>query len=395
MKSMKFPFRNILVGIVVLAAVLMCVQGWSANPEKVYFVREVGVKGADWYHQQAALWKGETERNPRNAGAWLNYYLATEYSYWGRTDAKAEKQARLKQILKGMEKNIPDAFEYYLLQNRFDHENFAALEKAYQLQPSNPYTYYDFIMNYELKDNSDKFREFNQKLYNSHDVATGLVNYNYNMLMSVAPNAILFTNGDNDTYPGWMLQQVKNIRPDVLILNIHTLQVKPGYLTRKLSEKNVHLPSPPDKNSPAFAAELCRAVARNNPELPLYFAVTVYKERIKPLSENLFLEGLAYRYSPGRYDNVARVKKNLENNFRLDYLKYDWYSESHPSTATVVPALNQNYISGMTMLYEHYSEKKDVTRAEYWKNFALDIAQKGGHAEELKKYFEEKQEGDS
>jgi hypothetical protein len=394
MKKANYSFMSILTGAIVLVAAVLYFQGQSANPEKIYFVRETGFKGGEYYRQQANLWAEEVEKNPYDTAAWFNYYLATEYTYFGNYEAQEEKKKRLTQILAAMEENISDSFEYNLLKNRFDHD-FLSLQKAFENQPENPYTYYEFIIKYELEGNTEKLREFNQKLYASHNVASGLVNYNYNMLMSVAPNAILFTNGDNDTYPGWLLQQVKNIRPDILILNIHMLQVKPDYLTRKLSEKNVHLISPPDKNSPAFADELCRAIARNNPELPLYFAVTVYEERIKPLSENLFLEGLAYRYSPGRYDNVARVRENLENKFRLDYLKYDWYSESHPSTMTVVPDLNQNYISGMTMLYEHYSAKKESARAEYWKNFALDIARKSGKEYELKKYFEEKQKGDS
>lgn len=174
--------------------------------------------------------------------------------------------------------------------------------------------------------------------WKEHDRSGDYVPWDYahNLLMSCRPNSVLFTNGDNDTFPLWFIQEVEGVRKDVRVVNLSLVNtnwyikqlrsrepsLNIGFTDKEIDEmqprgwdfkQTVVMPLP---NS-AIKVELeprpylkvqdimvLHIVQNNYPKHPIHFAVTVSDDNMMGLEKYQIMEGMVY--------TLVEEKKNKE-----------------------------------------------------------------------------------
>jgi tetratricopeptide (TPR) repeat protein len=173
--------------------------------------------------------------------------------------------------------------------------------------------------------------------------------YAYNLLNSCEENGIIFTNGDNDTFPLWALQEAYGVRKDVRVVNLSLLntdwyikqlqklepQVPISYTAEEIEKlqpqlnpfqeprnhtlrnAGITIMLPGIKTRRALRVQdlmVLNIVDATKWTKPIYFAMTVSEDNLMGLEPYLQAQGLVYKLMPQRV--------TAENHYDLDRTLY-------------------------------------------------------------------------
>lgn len=352
----------------------------AATPERIVSMRVRTLDRAR-YQELRDEWRAYTKAHPRDPLGWSQLARAANYS-----GAPCDECAGYARKAVQIAPNDPEAL---IVLARFDwsvycgagpddpREAIGLLERALKLDPRmDEPRYYLWFMRL-AQGRRDLADEQLRVLIDSGRMPEPLVDFGHNLLAGLEPNAILITNGDNDTYPTLALQAARHLRPDVTVINQSCANL-PWY-RRQIREGTPGAPIPLLENmkeglqAPAAVKGLAEALAKDGWKRPLYIAVTV--PNCKDLVPNtLSLEGLVYRVRPetggGIVTDRARLERNLDHVYRLQSatsVAMDWDEWSS------LAILASNYSAAWYQLAHQAKKDGDLDAARASMGSALEI----------------------
>lgn len=211
-KSIRFGLFVLLLAVIVFGG---CRDEGRVvqRPEKVVSLRET-IYDTETYAALDSLWARYNEVYP-SEDAYANWMYAARYAgdpaYGSLLEAGIKRypaNPRLLYLRSMMEHGKPQNLEALTL-----------LERAVELDPTYTDPWFGLVIHYLERDEREKTLVALRKILESGAVQDEVLDFSYNMLAGLEKNAVLVTNGDNDTYPGWILTRVIGFRPDVRLVN--------------------------------------------------------------------------------------------------------------------------------------------------------------------------------
>jgi hypothetical protein len=183
------------------------------RPEKIVSLRQV-MYDSSTYAKLAQLWEKYYEVYP-SEDAYANWMYAAFYAEFPNFGSMLNK---------GVEKYPSNPVLLYLAGREKSpiHGNLEGrqlLERAASLDPSYMEPWHSLVIEYLAEGDRENVDVALRRLLNGGAVEDEIMDFSYNMFASMDTNAILITNGDNDTFPGWILTRIIRFRPDVNIVN--------------------------------------------------------------------------------------------------------------------------------------------------------------------------------
>jgi len=335
---MRFPITIIitagLIGLLAFSIGSSCKPADVARPEEIRSMRLV-CYDTETYAQLADSWEKYLKAYPSEF-AYSNWVYATRYA----------RKDFIPQAKEGLKKYPSNPVLLYLASMEAhgtanDSAGRAYLERAVSIDPNYIDPWFSLVTIYMSANEDEKTDQALQRILESGYIHDEIMDFNYNVLIGLEPNSILITNGDNDTYPSWVLQRILKVRPDVTVANISLLNSEwyPEYLiahgapqfttpeiTAQIREQaNREMAGIKDGNYPMnpFAKPLIVRLIEQatTDKRPVYFALTVYDDEfIKRYRDQGRLIGVATMITPTERiytDQLSEAAGTWLNQYRV------------------------------------------------------------------------------